>query len=354
MRFRGGTLALCALSLNMGGCDGGRPAGTHDRSQPIAPLPAPVTSPAEASARDTVVAIAMRNVLFRIDDETRLHVHRLQGHVRDLTGRHIVALDDPAHMELDITLGEIGLTADDLTRLLNRYAFGYPGAPLRHLKVRIQGDHIVQTGSLHKVVNLRFRISAQLGVSNDGRIRAHPTDIRILGIDSDGLLRRLGLHLASLVDLRHAPGASLDGNDILLDPTQFLPPPVLHGRLTEVRIEGDEVLQVFGAPDAPAVPDPPLPVAARNYVLLRGGTLRFGKLYMVQAELQAIDADPADGFDFYLKRYHLQLTAGYHTTLPDYGLVAVVPDWDDLGTLRGQPLPAAVAAGKAHPHRARH
>ncbi len=60
---------------------------------------------------------------------------------------------------------------------------------------------------------------------------------------------------------------------------------------------------------------------------------------MVQADLEAVDGDPSDAFDFYLDYYHTQLVAGYHTTLPDYGLSAVMPDYDDLGTPKGRVSP---------------
>lgn len=37
--------------------------------------------------------------------------------------------------------------------------------------------------------------------------------------------------------------------------------------------------------------------------------------------------------------YHAQLVAGYHVTRPDYGLVACMPDFDDLATPRGRRAP---------------
>jgi hypothetical protein len=51
-----------------------------------------------------------------------------------------------------------------------------------------------------------------------------------------------------------------------------------------------------------------------------GGTLRFGKLLMLDAEMQIVDLDPSDPFKFDLDRYARQLVAGYSRSLADGGL----------------------------------
>jgi hypothetical protein len=292
--------------------------------------------PVIAGAADTITETAMRNVLFHIDDDIRLRIRHLRGRTRDLRGEHVIVLDDKKRIRLDIAWAEIGLTADDLTRLLNRYVFGYPGSPLRNLAVKTAGNQIEQSGVMHKVVDIPFRMKAELSVTQDGRIRIHPTQMRILGVDGTGLMRALDIQLAELLDLSKAKGASVDGNDILLEPLEILPPPEISGRLTAIRVEGDEVVQVFGTAAAPGATPLAPAVAAENYIFFRGGVIRFGKLFMVQSDLVAIDADASDHFDFYLDYYHTQLVAGYHTTEADYGLIAVMPDFADLGKVTVQ------------------
>jgi len=65
-------------------------------------------------------------------------------------------------------------------------------------------------------------------------------------------------------------------------------------------------------------------------MLYRGGTLRFGKLLMLDAEMQIVDLDPADPFKFDLDRYAAQLIAGYSRTLPDLGLEVYMRDIDKI------------------------
>ena len=62
----------------------------------------------------------------------------------------------------------------------------------------------------------------------------------------------------------------------------------------------------------------------------RGRVLRFGKLTMVDADLQIVDGDPDDPFDFYLAHLNEQLVAGESRNQPDFGLVTVMPDYGDL------------------------
>jgi len=70
--------------------------------------------------------------------------------------------------------------------------------------------------------------------------------------------------------------------------------------------------------------------SARNYMYYRGKVLRFGKLTMMDADLQIVDADPDDPFDFDLAHLNEQLVAGESHNQPDFGLVTVMPDYGDM------------------------
>ncbi len=291
-------------------------------------------------ASDTITEASMQNVLFHLDDDIQLRIRSLRGQLGDLTGDRLAVLDDKNSIVLTIAYGEVGLSPRDLTLLLNRYVFAYKGSPLKHLVVRTEGDHIVQTGVMHKIVDIPFEMAAQLSVTPEGLIRIHSTSMKICGIDGKGLLRAVDKTLADLLDLRGARGVTVQENDLLMDPLKILPPPAIRGRLTSIRVENGEILQVFGTPRAVADLPPPIPVP--NYIYFRGGSIRFGKLFMVGADMLTIDGDTTDPFDFYLDYYHTQLVAGYHTTSSNYGLVTYMPDFDDLGTPKGRLVPAPI------------
>ena len=286
------------------------------------------------SKTDTITEASMRNVLFHLDDDIQLRIHRLRGRLVDATGEHLAVLDDKKRVVLDIAYGDVGLSPEDLTLLLNRYVFAYKGSPLKGLVVKIEGDHIVQTGIMHKIIDIPFEMTADLSATPEGLIRIRTKTMKICGLDGKGLLRAVNMTLADMLDLKGARGVKVEGNDLLMDPIKILPPPAIAGRLTAIRVEPGEIRQTFGS--AANVTELPPPQAAANYIYFRGGNIRFGKLFMVASELLTIDGDPTDPFDFYLDYYHTQLVAGYHTTSPNYGLVAYMPDFNDLGTAKGR------------------
>jgi hypothetical protein len=112
-----------------------------------------------------------------------------------------------------------------------------------------------------------------------------------------------------------------------------LPPPEIQGRLTHVAISGGQLVQTFGSSTAPArllQSDR----KDRNYVYFSGSDIRFGKLTMAGADLELIDADPNDPFDFFPARYDRQLVAGYSKNTASGGLRTYMPDYGDLDRVR--------------------
>jgi hypothetical protein len=282
---------------------------------------------APKAAYDTITRVQMQNVDFYVDPQIPLHIRHLRGTMRSKTGGPVI-FDDKNSFILRLDDAEVGLTGPDLSLLLNKYVFNFAGSPLKHLTVTTSGNQIVQKGLLHKVVDVPFSITASLSVTPDGRIRIHPVKTFILGLHVDELMNGLGLTLDKIIDLRKAKGATVAGNDIFLDPAKILPPPSLEGRITAVAVVGNEVVQTFGQPaQAMIVPD----ATVSNYMYYKGGSIRFGKLLMSDAELEITDLDPADPLRFDLARYLPELVAGYSRTFPSGGLEAFMRDVDKLG-----------------------
>jgi hypothetical protein len=143
-------------------------------------------------------------------------------------------------------------------------------------------------------------------------------------------MRAFGMNLQKILDLSKAKGVTVKGNDLLLDPTLILPPPAIQGHATAIRIEGNELVQTFGSPDAVA-PLMPSDTAAPGFMYYKGGTLHFGKLMMLDADMEIVDREPTGFFNFDLDRYKEQLVAGYSRTLPNLGLEVYMLGLDKLG-----------------------
>ena len=289
--------------------------------------------PAMAAPPDTVTSVQMQNVDFYVDPQIPLHISRLSGTMMSRT-RGPVMFDDKRSFVIRVTAAEAGLTGPALSALLNKYVFNYSGSPITNLRVTVSGNEIIQKGTLHKVGALPFEIRASLSVTPDGRIRLHPTRTEIIGLHVDRLMSGLGLPLSKIIDLSKAKGATVSGNDIFLSPTAVIPPPEIQGHVTAVRVENNLVIMTFGSPASTpmiAVPD----TSARNYMYYKGGTLQFGKLMMLDADMFITDLDPADPFHFDLDRYKPQLVAGYSRTLQSGGLEVWMRDIDKIGKARG-------------------
>jgi len=318
-------ILLSVVWLGTVACDSTQAQGTvAARRTAVPPTPVPPT-PVPTSP----TWIEMRNVNLRINDRGVLHVRRLRGEVILRTPGTPAVLDDPASFSIRLTSASVALTGPDLSTLLNDVVFAYRGAPLKNLRVRTEGTQIVQTGVMHKGVDIPFTIKASLSLAPDGRIRMHPTSMRILGINGEKLLHALGLHLNRMLDLRGSRGASVEGDDIYLDPEKAIPPPMVRGRLASIRVVGDEVVQDFVRTADDTVfgrfvrPD----TTFGNFVYFRGGQLRFGKLLMTDTDLQIVDGNVRDPFDLYLSKYTVQLVAGTSRTLANQGLRVVMPDY---------------------------
>ena len=276
----------------------------------------------------------MRNVDFYVDRDIPLRIRRLQGTMRSIRGGPVL-FDDKRSFIIRIEAADVGLTAKDLSLLLNKYVFGYRGSPLSNLRITISGDHLIQKGTIHKVAAFPFEMHAVLSATPDGRIRMHPTRTEIIGIKVDRLMKGLGLPLEKIIDLSKARGATVKENDIYLDPALILPPPRIEGNVSAVRIEPGQIVMTFGSAVATPlrVPD----ATAANYMYYRGGTLQFGKLVMLDADMLITELDPVDAFQFDLDRYKPQLVAGYSRTLQSGGLEVWMRDIGKLSSKVARP-----------------
>ncbi|MEO8033615.1 MAG: hypothetical protein ABI837_04235 [Acidobacteriota bacterium] len=289
---------------------------------------ADIPIPTEAAAK-APTDTEMRNVLFHADETTVLDIHLMRGTLESKEAGTPVNLDNKTTFVMKIDIAEIGMDSASLDNLINRYAFGYPGAPLREVHVSMEGTQLRQEGIIHKIVDIPFTMWADVSASGN-RIRIHPTKIDICGINGMGLLKAVGQSLEKMLALPKERGVSAEGNDLLLDPLKILPPPRVELQLVAVKVVGRELVLVCDAGQHLPALSPTRP-GEKNWMYFHGGTLRIGKLLMVDADMQVVDSDPADPFDFFIDRYNEQLVEGYTRNQVNYGLVVYMRDFADVG-----------------------
>jgi hypothetical protein len=301
--------------------------------------PKPSDGGAGASTPDGVrCGVDMRNVSLHVADDIVLRVRALDGELSSKSRSSPPVFDDNGSYVLRIQSAELAMDVASLTALMRR-VFA-PPSPVKDLEISFAKGEIVQKGKMKKGVDVPFTMKTSVAPTADGRIRLHATSLKAVGVPVKGLLSFFGVALDDLMKAPAGRGLQIDGDDILLSPAQVLPPPTTEGRVKDVRVTADSlVMTMIGDAKPPPRPRTLPEPSSRNYVYFHGGSVRFGKLTMVDADLQLADADPSDPFDFFPERYLKQLVAGYSKTTERGGLNVMMPDYGDLGNARGRVRP---------------
>jgi hypothetical protein len=285
-----------------------------------------VVAPTTPRQQAEPVGVDFHNVSFHVAPGVVMEVRDLQGALVSTHAGASPSFDDVGSYRLRIDAGEIAMTPDSLTNLLNTRVFNYRGAPISNIKITIEDGQLKQTGTLHKGVAVPFTIVGDVSATGDGRIRLRPDSVKTAGIPAAGLMKLLHIELDDLVKSNPSRGFETADNDLLLAPARLLPDPQIVGHLASVRIDGNRVVQTFGRAPSRATG------AIHNYMHYRGNVLRFGRLTMHNTDLQLIDDDQRDPFEFSPAGYSKQLVAGYSKTAADGSLRVYMPDLDAAAT----------------------
>lgn len=282
------------------------------------------------------VQVQMHNVMYHYPGNITVHLRRVAGALVPTSAGKFPIFDDKESFRLQITAAEIAMDPQSLANVLNSNVFSAKNAPLKDISIRIEKDRLKVKGKLHQKGDIGFETEGQLSATSDGKIRLHAEKIRALHLPVKGLMDLIGLDIADLIKSGKVRGVRAEKDDLILDPGEILPPPHISGTITEIHLESNNIVQIFGDPQK----HPWERVAAQNYMAYRGNRLQFGKLVMHETDMVLIDPDPRDPFDFYLDRYKDQLTAGYTKITPAFGLRVYMVDFNKLKR-KATPQPAS-------------
>ena len=221
---------------------------------------------------------------------------------------------------------EVAVSPRSLSNLMNRHVFAYTGAPLKDIEVSIEAGHLKQTGTARKGVDVPFSLIAEVSVTSDGRIRLHPISMTVMGVQTAGLMKLLGIGPGGFITLKESSGMQIEGDDFLMSPDRMLPLPKFAGRLTGVRVEADRLVELFGPPPNTTAPVPPARPGF-SFLSFRGGTMRFGRLTMTDTDLEIVGEAPDRALEFSVPHHRDQLVAGYAKSTRNGGLVMHVRDY---------------------------
>jgi hypothetical protein len=300
---------LCVTGLSLGG---GALASRASRPAPRTVRP---------------VLVEMRNVRLHMTPHVALNVRSLQGTFVSTRAGRGPNLDDSDSYVVNVEAGEIAMDEASLNALMDEHVFVGHKPPVKDLQITVEDGVVKQKGKLDKKIDIPFKVKGSVEATPDGKLRIHAKSIRSLGLPVKPLMKLLGIEMDDMLKVEPGHGLTVDDNDFIIDPQQMLPPPRMKGKITSVRIEGDEIVQVFGpGPGGRLKPA----AISRNHIYWRGGSMTFGKLTMAGTDLELIDQDPSDPFDFSVARYNDMLVAGYSRNTSAKGLKTYMPDYDDL------------------------
>jgi hypothetical protein len=300
---------------------------------PVAPpIVASQNSPPNAT-QDSTVQTQMSNVTFRFSETVAVEIKSLNGVLVPLGNNEFPNFDDKNSFNLRINTAEIAMDSSNLANVLNSYIFARPDSPLTELSVVVEKGRLKVKGKLHDKKDIPFETEGTLIPTADGKLRLHSEKITAMHVPVKGLMDLFGIALDKLIKEGKVPGVEAQGDDLILDLEQILPPPHIEGKVVSVRIEGENIIQVFGGSDAKPVKN----IRAGNYMAYKNNRLRFGKLVMNDTDLIIIDMDPKDPLDFFLDHYREQLSAGYTKTTPDSGLRVFIKDYNKLHPAKAPP-----------------
>jgi hypothetical protein len=311
-------------------------SATHSPAPAAEPGSAPSAAPAGETAGDPAVSpeqarpgqpveVDMRNVDLRLTGGIVVHVYALRGRFRPTQTAHAPFLDDNDSYSLQIDGGRMAMSMGSLNTLLNQRVLGKERSNVKKVEASVDEGQIKQKGVMHKGIDLPFKTKSEMSATDDGRIRVHTKSVKMGFLPVKPIMKLFSIEMDDMVKIKPGHGAVVQDNDILLSPGQMLPPPRMDGKLRRVWLEGNNVMQDFGpvSPLAPAA-------IGKNHIYWRGGDLRFGKLTMDGTDLELIDLDPDDPFDFSVDHWNDMLVGGFSKNTPEGGLKTYMPDYGDL------------------------
>jgi len=240
--------------------------------------------------------------------------------------------DDKNSFNLRISNAEIAMNTASLTSAFNSYVFASSTSPLKDVEMTIVDGKLKIKGRLHDKGDIPFETDGELTPTPDGKLRMQADKIRALHLPVKGLMDLIGKDIADFIKTEKVPGLSADGNGLIFDLKEMLPPPHIDGTVTSVRIQGQNLILTFGTPAKTKVTRS----ERGNYMAYHGNQLRFGKLTMSGADLTLMDMDSNDPFDFYLDHYLQQVEAGYTKVTANFGLRVSMKDFDKLPKERAE------------------
>lgn len=316
--------------LNGAGLPGTVPGYDPTNSNTYTPLPnTHGYDPAEAAAPTYTV---MSNTFLRVDPEVGVFIKRLDGRLEAKRQGDPIIFDDVRSFVTYVYRAELDIDQDNISKLHNKFTFNFQDSPIRNVQIQFTPGAVKMSGEMKQVLWVPFSMEGTISPTPDGKIQLVPNSIKVSGISVKSMMDMIGLTTSKLLTVPAERGVQFQGNNIILDCSKLFPPPTMYGKVVGTQILQGKLHITFDNGQR-LVPRTPPDVNAQNYLHVYGGRVLIMNELHRGAELQMVDQNPANPFDFYLAGYLSHLKAGYVKVVNDPGtLIALMPDFTQLGS----------------------
>jgi hypothetical protein len=284
--------------------------------------------------------IMFRNVRFCWSQNVCINTPQLTATAIPMTqGGHVV-FDNIKNILVAVHNANVFISPKTLQGMFNESVFNYPGSNLRDLTVGIEktgsANHIKLTGSLKYFLWIPFEMDTNLSVDQkNNALVISVNTLKVFGfIPATWLIEFKPFNLDKLLTLPPNRYLTVYHNLMLVKPFGLFPPPRISGKMASIAVMRDLILLRFSGTD-PAfahIPQPSQP----NFIYLQGGNAQFGRIQMLDTQLQVNDQNTSDFFKFSLLNYQHYLPLS-QVRLQESGAVVVqMPDHKNIPDMGGQ------------------
>ena len=215
-----------------------------------------------------------------------------------------------------IQRGRIGMDAESISTLMNRYAFP-PGtrSPLYDFHITLpEGKlQLEATFRVNRMVAIGISMTAAIGVTREGLVELTPLELRSGSIPIDKIMGLLGVQLARLMPNDEATAFQVVGDKIRINPVGLFPAPKTTGHLIHAEVTGAHLVMTYDNGTDP-IDAPLMEPDAGAYLAMLGHDLLVGKITMTDVCLQMVPLDAhSTWLEFSMPHYRAQLAQGEST-----------------------------------------
>jgi hypothetical protein len=289
-----------------------------------------------------------RNAKMVMEEGIALLIDQLQAEIHVTDPLTPLIPEKKESYAFHIQRGRIGMDAESLSTLMNRYAFpAGTRSPLYDFRISLPEGRLQMqaTFRVNRFMSIGISLAATMTVNPDGLLILTPVEIRSGSIPIDKIMGLLGVQMSRLMPAEAASAFVVEGDRIFINPVGLFPAPKTTGLLVHAEVTGDHLVMTYDNGASPV--DPPLiETDSPVYLAMLGHDLLVGKITMTDVCLQMVPLDPAATWvELSMPHYRAQLAQGESSLKFGDELLYRIPTVADLQAMPTRPalkqLPSA-------------